>query len=109
MSNPQRDAITGQREEAAFVTRFMASDGDLWAWLHARLEGQRRKLVSLLATVGGTLTHDDRLIIIGKLALVEETLARPSALLAVAEAVEKQLRPEPYVPGHAPIGSPGPV
>ena len=111
MSAPMKDAQPIQREEAALGARFMASDGDLWAWLAHRLEQQRRALIRTLATLGAQITHDDRLIIIGKLALIEDTLGRPSALITAAEAAERQLATnrEAYKPSPAPIGAPGPV
>ena len=84
--NPLLDA---QLKEAIEVKAFL--DSAAWTWMRARLERLRPALLAKGTSVGGSLSSDERMIIFGKLALVEELLARPGMLtdlLARKEAAE---------------------
>lgn len=81
-----------QLEEAAEVAAFINSPA--WKWLRARLENVRPRLVIGACTPGQD--HDDRLLAMGKLALIEEILTRPAML---ADLMQNHLkRPEPPSP-----------
>jgi hypothetical protein len=106
--NPLLDA---QLKEALEVKAFL--DSPAWTWMKARLERLRPALMAKSALVGGErpLTTDERMIVLGKLALVEELLARPGMLtallsrkdaaeLAIPEAAEiLNAAPQRYSPG----------
>lgn len=78
-----------QLEEAVEVASFINSP--VWKWLKSRLEGVRPRL--MMNTVSPGVKRDDRMITIGKLALVEEILSRPDMLAAILRG--HQARPEP--------------
>lgn len=84
--NPLLDT---QLEEAAEVAAFINSPA--WKWLKSRLESVRPRLI--VGSVAPGQAHDDRLLAMGKLALVEEILTRPAML---ADILRSHLsRPEP--------------
>lgn len=69
-----------QLKEAREVQSFLASPA--WNWLKDRLTKQRKLLMTKAVSIGGQppLTRDERMILMGKLALVEEILSRPAML-----------------------------
>lgn len=86
--NPLLDA---QLAEAQAVKAFLSSP--VWTWLNDRLQRQRKALMAKAVSIGGDrpLSTDERMILMGKMALVEEILSRPAMLtdlLARKEAAE---------------------
>ena len=76
--NPLLDA---QLKEAAEVSTFINSP--VWPWLKTRLTNIKAGLMAK-ATSPGT-KRDDRMLYLGKLALVEEILSRPGMLMDLTD------------------------
>lgn len=99
--------LEAQLREASEVRVFL--DSPAWAWVKSRLELLRPSLVARAAAPG--VKRDDRMLLLGKLTLVEELLARPGMLAELAirrENVEMsiptpkatwQAAPQRYSPG----------
>ena len=99
--------LDAQLKEAREVQVFLNSPA--WTWVKERLERLRPALMAKVALPG--VKRDDRMLILGKLTLVEELLARPgmlSELAARRDAAEMtipeaaaalQPAPQRYTPG----------
>ncbi len=70
--------VDSQLVEASEVIAFL--DSPSWKWMKTRLERLRPALMAKATLVGGGLKRDERMLLMGKLAMVEELLARPGML-----------------------------
>ena len=99
--------LEAQLQEAREVRVFL--DSPAWTWVKARLEHLRPSLVARASAPG--VKRDDRMLLLGKLTLVEELLARPGMLADLAirrETAEMSIpvpkaaweaAPQRYTPG----------
>lgn len=99
--------LDAQLREASEVRAFL--DSPAWSWMKTRLERLRPALMAKATAIG--VKRDDRTLILGKLALVEELLSRPGMLtdlLSRKEAAEMAIpeaknilnpAPQRYTPG----------
>lgn len=98
--------LTAQLEEARSIETFLHSPA--WTWLKLRLEAVVPRLTAFAA--GPSKDRDDRMLALGKLALIQEILARPAMLSDLARRYETALDhesiPLPRETGGG-FGSPG--
>ena len=104
LENPLLDA---QLLEAREVQVFLNSPA--YTWLKSRLERLRPALLAKATTTG--VKRDDRMLLLGQLALVEGLLARPGMLSELAKRQDAaamdvpsiieppQIAPQRYTPG----------